>query len=81
MIRLPHHDKDIADLAQQIVNDPAAIEAARLCAADLGLPGGSAFLKLRVWLARNYAHGYVMGREGRASAPQRPITPDPLGRG
>ena len=79
MIRYPRKDADIQALAQELVNHPAQVMVARLCARDLGLPDGRPFNLLRVWLARTYAHGYVMGAEGIGHLDAMPPTPDPLG--
>jgi hypothetical protein len=62
-----------------MVNNPSMVMVARMCATDLGLPPGRPFRLLRVWLARTYAHGYVMGAEGVPHLEAMPPTPDPLG--
>jgi hypothetical protein len=79
VIRFPRKDADVSALAQELVNHPAQVMVARLCARDLGLPDGEPFNKLRVWLARAYAHGYVMGAEGIPHRDAMPPTPDLLG--
>ena len=81
MIHLPHDNQDVIDLAQATINTPAALEIAKIAAKACDVPPGPSFNQLRFFLAHAYAQGFVRGRKGRPAEPERPVTPDPLGRG